>query len=89
MTCHFNGPKTFNGDVPSTSTDFWQYSEMECSSPQTELIENSTTGTSFYIKKTISYGDFIIITFLTIFLVFSITKFLINFIIPKRMNFKR
>jgi len=89
MICDFNTPKTFNGDSPATSTDFWQYSQMECSSTQSILIENTSTGASFYIKKSISYGDFLVITFFLIFLIFAITKFLIDFLIPKKIDLRK
>jgi len=52
-----------------------------------EKIENDFN--EFYINKTISYGDVLTITFLTIFLVFSIVGFIIKFLIPKFINFKR
>ncbi|GAI58134.1 unnamed protein product, partial [marine sediment metagenome] len=48
-----------------------------------ELIENTTTGAEFYISKTIGYGDILIITFLMLFLIFGILKFLTDFVIPK------
>lgn len=69
----------------------WEYSEMDCdfTASTTELIENTSTGAEFYINKSVSYGDFLVLTFLMLFLIFGITKFLIDFIIPKRMNFKR
>jgi hypothetical protein len=54
---------------------------------ESELI-TSVSG-EFYLHKDMSYGDFLVITFLTIFLIFGITKFLINFFIPKFINFKK
>ncbi|GAI16711.1 unnamed protein product, partial [marine sediment metagenome] len=87
--CELKIPKTFTGEAPSTSTDFWQYSEIVCTSTETELIQNATTGAEFYLKKSISYGDFLIITFLVVFLIFGIAKFLINFIIPKIIYWKK
>ena len=89
--CELSEPKDFQGNPPATSTDIWNYQKMVCSStPETiELVENASTGASFYISKQLSYGDILLITFLTLFLIFGIFKFLIDFIIPKRMNFKR
>lgn len=91
INCEFNSPRTWENLPPDNKTDFWQYSEMYCEYENTEieLIQNATTGAEFFIKKNVSYGDFLIITFLMIFLVFGIMKFLIGFIIPKRINFKR
>lgn len=88
MECELTTPKTFDGNTPATSTDFWQYSEMVCTSSEVALVENETTGAEFYIRKSISYGDVIVITFLMIFLIFGIMKFLFDFLIPKMMNFK-
>lgn len=81
-------------DDKVSRTDTWNYTEMFCRSDdvklfENELIENTTTGAEFMIKKSVSYGDFLVITFLMIFLIFGIMKFLINFLIPKLMNFKR
>lgn len=84
IECQFSAPLDLGeGD--------FEYSEMNCnatSNPQQwELIENATT--SFYLTKTINYGEILIITFLMLFLIFGISKFLVNFIIPKKISFKR
>jgi len=91
IECEFQTPKTWEDITPTSSDDFWQYSEIKCESQNIEidLIQNATTGAEFFIKKSVSYGDFLIIVFLMIFLVFGVLKFLINFLIPKLMNFKR
>ncbi len=56
-----------------------------------DLTQEKITNPSgeFYVKKEISYGDVILITFLTLFLVLSITGFLLKFFLPKLVNFKR
>ena len=92
--CEFNSPRTWENLPPTSKNDFWQYSKIYCQSDdvkllENELIQNSTTGAESFIKKSISYGDFLIIIFLMIFLIFGILKFLTNFLIPKLMNFKR
>lgn len=89
--CEFSNPKDYQGNPPATSTDFWNYQELNCSSTDdtVELIENASTSTFFYISRFLSYGDILIIIFLMLFLVFGIMKFITNFIIPKRINFKR
>jgi len=92
INCHYSTPKTFDGSTP-TSTDFWNYQDLFCEGTTTpkmfELIENASTGASFYISKEIGYGDILIITFLMLFLVFGALKFLTDFLIPKLINFKR
>lgn len=55
----------------------------------TELIRNETTGAEFFIDETVSYGDILLISFLMLFLIFGIMKFVLDFFIPKRVNFKR
>ena len=92
--CEFNSPRTWENLEPTNKLDFWQYSEIYCQSDdvkllENELIENTTTGAEFFIKKSVSYGDFLIIVFLMIILIWGIMKFLINFFIPKLMNFKK
>ena len=54
-----------------------------------EKVVNYDTGAEFIVNQSVSYGDFLIITFLFLFLIFGIAKFLIGFFIPKFMNFKR
>ncbi len=87
--CDFTTPKTFDGSAPATSTEFWQYSQAVCTSTQVELIQNAETGAEFYIDKTITYGDFILFSFLMVALIFGIVGFLIKFLIPKLINFKK
>lgn len=74
----------------------FEYSEMNCQATSsngiattTELIENASTGASFYLRQEISYGDILVITFLMLFLVFGILKFLTDFLVPKLFNWKR
>ena len=98
IICEFNDPQVFDGSPPLTKQDTWNYSSMICETSdattsikflKNELIQNASTGAEFFVEKSVSYGDFLMITFLMIFLIFGIMKFLIGFIIPKRINFKR
>lgn len=61
-------------DENLSKSDSWEYSKMVCNSATYELIENSTTSSGFWLKKTFSYGDFYIMGFLTIFVLIGITK---------------
>lgn len=54
-----------------------------------EQITSEATTTGFYLDKTISSGDFIIITFLFLFLIFGIVKFFIDWFIPKKLDWKQ
>lgn len=47
------------------------------------LIENSETGRKFWLDKTFTYGDSIIIIFLTIFLFSAIGIIIYNFLFKK------
>ena len=72
LKCDFSEPLTFNGTPAETKQDFWQFSKIECVgdldySTSTlpaylEKIENADK--SFFLEKNISYGDFLIISFL-------------------------
>jgi hypothetical protein len=57
----------------------WEYSELICVDPRYELVENASTGASFYIQKTWTYGDMVLMLFLTLFFVFTITKGVFGF----------
>jgi len=92
--CELESPRTWENISPVDERDFWQYSQIYCQSDDVKLFENTLiqnieTGAEFLVKKSVSYGDFLIITFLMIFLIWGIMKFLINFFIPKLMNFKK
>lgn len=89
LQCQFNSPETFSGETPTTTDQEFEFSEVNCSSTQTIKKENSTTGTSFFLDQTFTYGDILIVGFLMIFLVLGIISFFINRIIPKFINFKK
>ena len=86
IECQFSAP--VNLETPPKYD--WEYSLMNCQATTTfELIENASTGASFYLRQEISYGDILVITFLTLFLIFGILKFLTDFLVPKLFNWKR
>jgi len=90
-SCEFQDPQNWEGEIPDQN-DFWNFQKMICEGTSTslELIENTTTGASFYLAKQIDYGDILIVIFLMLFLVFGILGFLVNFIIPRTIRyFKR
>lgn len=77
-----------------TENSFWDYIaeepfEEEEEMETIELIQNTTTGAEFYLDKTISYGDFLVSTFLLILIIAIIIKIIFDSEIPKRINFKR
>lgn len=86
MECEFLNPANFEGQPPATGEPF-QFQNAVCTADEYFLIENSETGASFYLDKTLSYGDIILITFLIIFLLFGTLKFVWNFI-QQNWNYK-
>lgn len=73
MNCYFTNP------VDLGEGDF-EYSQIECETPEIyELIQNENySDREFYIQKTLTYGEAILIWFLTIFFVFLIAKTIFN-----------
>lgn len=86
MDCEFSIPINFEGEAPAEGEPF-QFQHASCVNETLTLIENETTTAEFYIEKTLSYGDLLLITFLSIFLIFGIFKFVWNFI-QQNWNYK-
>jgi len=87
MDCQFSDPVNYLG-APASEGEFWNFQTLNCDSEQRfELIQNPTTGGEFYLDKTMSYGDLILIIFVSIFLIFGIFKFVWNFI-QQNWNYK-
>lgn len=81
MKCYFSEP------VEVASGDF-EFSEIDCEvgTPGAifELVTNeSYPDRQFYIQKTLTYGEAIIIWFITIFAIFLIAKTIFNFLWKK------
>lgn len=89
MQCTFFNPVTFNDETPTTTQDFFQFKNANCTTTQTELIVNDENGNSFYLDKTISYGDTLLVTMIFLFLVFRIIGFLTDWFIPKKLDWKQ
>ena len=79
LHCQFNSPRTWENLEPTNKLDFWNYSEWTCWSEKSELIQNSETGAEFYLDKTLTYGEAMILWFLTIFTFVLIFKIAYNF----------
>ena len=68
----------------SPSNEDWEYSQIECDYTELlEVVENTTTSASFILQKSFTYGDFFIMGFLTIFILFGITKLIWQTFIKK------
>lgn len=82
--CEFNTPVYWDKtqmqliplDTSITRSEQWNFMSSVCTTTDTtlELITNSTTSASFYLEKTFNYGDFFTMGFLTMFVLFGITK---------------
>jgi len=70
IICEFNEPINLGQD----GAPDWEYSEIKCENELYEFVENQTTTSSFYLKKSFTYGDFFVMGFLTIFFLILITK---------------
>ena len=69
----------------------FQFSRAVCSTTDArfELIQNEGTSTEFFLSKTISYADFLIIIFLLLFLIGGVAKFIIKWFIPDKLELKK
>lgn len=88
LNCEFSQPTTFDGTPALTKQDFWQFSKITCSTdtgpieagPVYELVQNKDYPTrQFFVDKSMSYGDSLIVLFLTIFLFWAIAEKIINY----------
>lgn len=78
--CEFQTPVNLGSEAKPD----WEYSEIECDNPNFyELIESTTTGASFFLEKTFSYGDFFITFFLTVFVLVAIVKIIWDNLVKK------
>lgn len=84
MKCYFSNPVDLNLGNGTTTPDF-EYSELNCTStPIYELITNENyPDRQFYVQKTFTYGEAIVIWFLTLFAIFLISKTIYNFLWQK------
>lgn len=53
---------------------------VQAGEPLNTFVQNPQTGSEFFMDKTITYGDLILIIFCSIFLISGVFKFLWNFV---------
>jgi len=75
MNCNFSQPVDYTGMPPAESEPF-AFTQMTCTS---DTKENITGVGDFWIAKQMDYGQVLILTFLLIFFVGFVAKFLWNF----------
>ena len=80
MNCNFSQPVNYQG-VPPGKNDPFAFTQMTCISTTKEQVVGPGMGSgTFWISKQLDYGQVLILTFLLIFFVGFITKFLWNFV---------
>lgn len=79
LNCQFSEPVNYTGSPPASGEPF-AFSGMTCNSDQISGITNGTTGSNFYINKTLSYGDILILIFLILFFGWGVLRFCWNFV---------
>jgi len=88
--CEFDSPRNWENEAPVSKSDFWNYSEISCTSTEPTstiaLISNPDTGAQFYLDKTLNYGEVLILVFLLLFAIFGIVKIIADFFIPRRVS---
>ena len=70
----------------------WQFQKINCQSSTTiDYIEyiSTSTGESFYLDKTISYGDIFLWVFILIFAFAGIMGFIFKLIFKENVSLKR
>lgn len=79
MECEFLNPVDFQGNMVTSSIDFWNFKNLICTSSTStlpvyisEIISSSTPERNFYLSNTIDLGQILLIGFLVLFLSFSV-----------------
>ena len=75
MNCILSQPVNYTGEPPAAGEPF-AFTQMACTSSTKEEI---TGAGDFWISKQLDYGQVLILTFLLIFFVGFVVKFLWNF----------
>ena len=84
MNCTFSQPVNYTGNPPGKNDPF-AFTQMTCDGTigacgSTEQITGASIGSgTFWISKQLDYGQVLILTFLLIFFVGFVVKFLWNF----------
>lgn len=81
-------------DVKTDTDPYIKYAVLEKGGIRSDLntnvyFLNDDTGANFYLKQEVSYGDLILIILITIILILGVTKAILNFFIPKFVNFRK
>lgn len=77
MKCYFENPVNLSED----QEDF-EFSELRCEPEIYELIQG-TGDREFFVQKTLTYGEALVIWFITLYAIFIIGKSIFNFLWKK------
>ena len=86
--CIFYDPVYWDKDIEEllplnsqiTKFENWNFSKSICTSTDVyTLVQNNETGAEFYVQRTLTYGEAMILWFLTIFTIVLIFKTAYNF----------
>jgi hypothetical protein len=90
MDCEFLNPVDFQGNVPASSTDFWNFKNLICSSTtstlpiyMSEVVSTSTPEKNFYLSNTIDLGQVLILGFFILAFLFAIIFSVKNLVFKK------
>jgi len=68
-------------------TEDWEFTKMDCSLTPEDvftLVESESSEAQFYLDQSVSYGDILMIVFMSIFTIAIICKWVGEFVFKKR-----
>lgn len=98
INCEFNNCVYWDGQQLKSCDeglgDFWQFQNITCYGDTEELLSSTSTiyeliendDRSFYLQKTISYGDFLLASFLILFFCSGAVIFIRDFIKNRKLE---
>jgi len=78
MDCTFADPLNYTGSPPAEGDPF-AFSTMTCTDDRFSQYINTNNGGSFYLAKSLSYGDILVLIFLILFFAVGVLKLFWNF----------
>jgi len=79
----YNGLQLVPLDSEVDKKDIWNFSKMICDEGTTLELIQGTGGREFFVQKTLTYGEALVIWFITLFAIFIIGKSIFNFLWKK------
>ena len=75
----------FDGENANSS---WEFGASSCTTTDERIEFVQSTTSEFYLDKSVSYGDFLLIFFLFLFTGFIIFNFIFKFIFKQKVSFR-